>query len=297
MSPPVVLIVGASGNVGSALIDELFPDHQAGMLRLVAATRTPGVARSLRQRDIEVRHLDLDDARMGGLAAVQSSFEGTDRLFLLTTYNVKMLTQSKVAVDAAKAAGVSHIVHLGASHSESNTIEYATWHDLIEAYIERSGLGYTHVSPAAFLQFLPLSVAAPGVLTYYIGDGRMNWVDIGDAAAVAATALRDPNTHDGRAYHVAAESASLAEIVDALTATTGRPWRYEPAKPQVFYDQMIAAGFDPIYLRGVRDSMERIANGSLTDPVGIYDTIETVTGRPPTSIRQFLENHRDLFQR
>jgi uncharacterized protein YbjT (DUF2867 family) len=297
MSSPTVLIIGASGNVGSALINELAPDHQAGLLRLVAATRTPAAADSLWERGIEVRHLDLDDAEMGGMAAVQPSFESIDRLFLLTSYDVRMLTQSKVAVDAAKAAGVSHIVHLGASHSDPNTIEYSTWHELIEAYIEVSGLGYTHVWPSAFLQLLPMSVAAPGVLTYFIGDGRTNWVDIGDVAAVAAAALRDPEAHRGHAYQVAAESATIIEIADALSETTGRPWRYEQAKPHVFYDQLVAGGFDPIYMRGVRNYMERVGNGSLTDPSGIYDTIETVTGRPATSIRQFLEMHHELFER
>jgi NAD(P)H dehydrogenase (quinone) len=297
MSTPAVLVIGASGNVGSALINELMPDHEARLLRLVAATRKPEVAGSLRERGIEVRHLDLDDAGMGGLGAIRPSFEGIDRVFLLTTYDVKMLAQSKVAVDAAKAAEVSHIVHLGAGHSDPNTIEYAAWHELIEAYIERSGLGYTHVWSSAFLQMLPMSVAAPGVLTHFIGDGRGNWVDIGDVAAVAAAALRDPKAHDGRAYHVAAESASITEIADALGEITGQPWRYEQAKPQVFYDQLVAGGFDPIYMRGVRDYMERIGNGSLTDPTGVYDTIETVTGRPATSVRQFLERHRDLFQR
>jgi NAD(P)H dehydrogenase (quinone) len=297
MSPPAVLVIGASGNVGSALINELVSDHEAGLLRLVAASRKPEAADSLRKRGIEVRHLDLDDAGMGGLAAIQPGFAGIDRVFLLTTYNVKMLAQSKVAVDAAKAAGVSHIVHLGASHSTPNTIEYSTWHELIEAYIERSGLGYTHLWPAAFLQLLPMSVAAPGVLAYFIGDGRTNWVDIGDVAAVAAAALRDPKAHNGRAYHVAAGSASITEIADALSEIAGQPWRYEPAKPQVFYEQMVAGGFDPTYMRGVRDYMERIGNGSLTDPDGVYDSIETVTGRPATSVRQFLERHRDSFQR
>ena len=297
MSPPAILVIGASGNVGSALINELIIDHEAGALRLVAATRKPEAAGSLRRRGIEVRHLDLDDAGMGGLGAIQPSFEGIDRVFLLTTYDVKMLAQSKVAIDAAKAAGVSHIVHLGAGHSDPNTIEYATWHELIEAYIERSGIGYTHVWPASFLQMLPMSVAAPGVLAYFIGGGRANWVDIGDVAAVAAAALRDPKAHDGRAYHVAAESASITEIANALSEIAGQPWRYEPAKPQVLYDQLVAGGFDPIYMRGVRNYMEQVGNGSLTDPDGVYDTIETVTGRPATSTRQFLERNFDMFQR
>lgn len=297
MSPPAVLVIGANGNVGSALVDELVPDHEAGRLRLVAACRRPDAAAALRERGIEVRQFDLDDATTGGLGAVQPGFAGIDRVFLLTTYDVKMLVQSKVAVDAAKAAGVAHIVHLGSSHSDPNTVEYAAWHELVEAYIERSGIGYTHVWPAAFLQMLPMSVTAPGVLTYFIGDGRANWVDTGDVAAVAAAALRDPAAHDGRAYHVAAGPASVKEVADALGRITERSWHYEPAKPQVFYDQMVAGGFDPVYMRGVRDYMERVGNGSLTDPDGVYDTIESVTGRPATSVRQFLEKHHRLFQR
>lgn len=170
MSLPAVLVIGASGAVGSALVDELVPDCAAGLLRLVAATRQQEVARSLRDRGAEVCHLDLNDAEMGGLGAIQPVFEGIDRVFLLTGYDVRMLAQSKAAVDAAKAVGV-------------------------------------------------------------------------------------------------------------------------------FYDQLVEAGYDPIYMRGGRNYMERIGNGSLTDPADIFDTIETVIGRPATSLRTFLETNRDAFTR
>jgi NAD(P)H dehydrogenase (quinone) len=295
MSSPTILVIGASGAIGSALIDELVPDNRSGLLRVVAATRQQEVARALRERGIEVRHLDLDDAELGGLSAVQPIFEGIDRVFLLTGYNVRMLAQSKIAVDAANAAGVAHLVHLGASSTDNSTIEYSTWHRLIEAYIERSGLGFTHVRPSGFMQNLSLTAGTPGVLTYFVGDRSTNWVDIRDIAAVSAAVLRDPKPHHGRVYHLAAEAASITEIAKLLGEITGQPWRYEPAHPEVFYEQLVAAGHDPIYMRGVRNYLERVANGSLTDPTGIYDTIETVTGQPATSLRQFLERNRDAF--
>ena len=297
MSVPAVLVIGASGAIGSRLVDELVPDHRAGLLRVVAATRQQQVASSLRERGIEVRRLDLDDAELGGLGAVQPVFEGIDRVFLLTGYDVRMLARSKAAIDAASAAGVSHLVHLGSSSDAKTTIEYAGWHKLIEAYVERSGIGYTHLWPSAFMQVLPLTVAAPGVLSYGIGDASVNWVDVGDIAAVAATVLRDPQPHQGLAYHLAAESASFTDLAGQLADTTGRSWRYEPGKPEVFYEQLVAAGYDPVYMRGVRNYLRRIGDGSLTDPTGIYDTIETVTGRPATSLRQFLERHGDDFLR
>ncbi|WP_312629723.1 NmrA family NAD(P)-binding protein [Pseudofrankia sp. BMG5.37] len=297
MSPPAVLVIGASGAIGSALIDELVPDHQTGLLRLVAATRRQEAARPLRERGIEVRHLDLDDAETGGLDAIQSIFEGIDKVFILTGYDVRMLAQSKAAVDAANGAGVSHVVHLGVSAAEDTTVAHFIWHQLVEAYIERSGLGFTHVRPSGFMQNLRLSLGAPGVLTHFVGDGRPNWVDIGDIAAVAATVLRDPKPHHGRAYDLAAEAASITEIADLLGEVTGRPWRYEPAEPRIFYEQMVAAGYDPIYMSCVRNTFERTINGSLVDPADVYDTIETVIGRQATSLRQFLERHRDTFVR
>jgi uncharacterized protein YbjT (DUF2867 family) len=295
MSTPGILVIGASGAIGSALIEELLPDRQAGHLRLVAATRQQQVARSLEGRGIEVRRLDLDDAETDGLDAVQPVFEGIDRVFLLTGYDVRMLARSKAAVDAAKAAGVTHLVHLGASAAHDTTISHLAWHQLVEAYIERSGLGFTHVRPSGFMQNLPLSVGAPGVLTYFVGGGRTNWVDIGDIAAVTATVLRHPEPHHGRAYDLAAEAASMDQIASLLAEVTGQPWRHEQAKPEVFYEQMVAAGHDPVYMRCVRNYLERVGNGSLVDPPDVFHTIEAVTGRPATSLRQFLEQHRDAW--
>jgi NAD(P)H dehydrogenase (quinone) len=293
---PAALVIGASGAIGSALVNQLVPDHEAGRLRLVAATRKDDAARSLRERGIEVRRLDLDDAETAGLSAIQPAFAGIDRVFLVSGYDIRMLVQCKAAIDAGRLAGVSHVVHLGASAAENTTISHLSWHLLIEAYLERSGLGYTHVRPAQFMQNLLLSEAAPGVLTYFSGDAQVNWVDVGDIAAVAATVLRDPWQHAGSAYHLAAEAASMPEIAGLLGEVTGRPWRYEPAKPQAFYDQTVAAGHDPIYMACVRNYFERIGSGSLADRANVFTTIETVLGRPATSLRQFLEAHRDTFR-
>ncbi|GAA2625977.1 NmrA family NAD(P)-binding protein [Actinomadura fulvescens] len=295
MTPATVLIIGATGTIGSALVDMLVSDHHDGRLRLAAATRRPDAAARLRERGVEVRRLDLDEAETAGLQAVRPAFAGVDRVFLLTGYDVRMLAQSKAAVDAAKAEGVSHLVRVGVSATDDTTIVHFAWHQLIEAYIERSGLGHTHLRPASFMQNLRLGVDASGVLTHFVGEARPNWVDAADIAAVAATVLRDPQPHDGQAYDLAAQTASLSEIAEMLAKVTGRPWRYEPAEPMVFYDDMVAAGADPVYMACVRNVFERTRNGSLNEPDGIFGTIESVTGRPATTLPQFLERNRHLF--
>jgi len=75
-SSPAVLVIGPSGAIGSALINDLGPDHQVGGLRLVAATQKEEAARSLRERGIEMRHLDPEIAETGGLDAIQPASTG-----------------------------------------------------------------------------------------------------------------------------------------------------------------------------------------------------------------------------
>ncbi|MFG1941463.1 NmrA family NAD(P)-binding protein [Nonomuraea sp. NPDC048826] len=295
MAPATVLVMGATGAIGSALVDKLLPDHRKGLLRLVVTTRRPDAADRLRKEGVDVRRLDLDEAETGGLQAVRPAFAGVDRLMLITGYDVRMLAQSKAAVDAAKAEGVSYVTHVGVSATEDTTIVHFAWHQLVEAYIERSSLRYTHLRPAAFMQNLRLSVTAPGVLRHFVGEARPNWVDVTDIAEVAATVLCDPEPHAGRAYDLASESASLREITELLGKATGRPWRYEPAEPQAFYESMVAAGADPVYMACVRNVFERTRNGSLDEPDDIFTTIEAVTGRPATSMQEFVRRNHDLF--
>ncbi len=56
--------------------------------------------------------------RFAGLGAsgrgLGPALEGIDRVFLATGYSVDMLRQSKEFLDAARKAGVRHVVHLGA---------------------------------------------------------------------------------------------------------------------------------------------------------------------------------------
>lgn len=214
-------------------------------------------------------------------------------------YTVQMLAQSKAAIDAAKAAGVSHLVHLGAYASDDTTIVHLGWHQLVETYIERSGLGYTHLRPNSFMQnLLTLSRAddgRSGVLTHFIADARPSWIDTDDIAAVAAIVLRDSAKHADRAYPLATEAASMSEIASLITKVTGLPWRYEPQEPESFYRIVTAAGADPIYMACVRNVFERTRNGSLTEASDTFDTIEHLTGRPPTSLRAFIEKHRPAF--
>jgi uncharacterized protein YbjT (DUF2867 family) len=280
-------------------VDQLRPDHLDSRLKLVAAVRRPEAARTFEERGIEARLIDLDAAETRGLAPMASAMRGVDRVFLLTGYDVKMLAQSKAAVDAAKAADVSHVVHLGVHASDDTTVVHFVWHQLVEAYIERSGLGYTHLHPTTFMQNILApggpGGAPPGVLVHYVGDARPGWIDTADIAAVAAAVLREPDAHTGQTYPLSTEAASPAEVAALIADVTGLPWRFEQRTPESFFETMVAAGFDPVYIACVRNVFERTRDGSLPELSETFDTVERLTGRPATSLRAFVERHRATF--
>ena len=157
-----VLVTGGTGQVGSRVIEELsaFP-----ALEVIAGSRNPARAR---ERGFKSVALDLDRPETIGPALV-----GIDSVFLLTGYTVDMLRQSKALVDAARRAGVSHIVHLGACGNDETDIAHYGWHQFVERYIEWSGIDYTHLRPEVFLQNLlgysGIKTVDQGVIRHYVG--------------------------------------------------------------------------------------------------------------------------------
>ncbi|WP_437655134.1 NmrA family NAD(P)-binding protein [Sorangium sp. So ce1182] len=299
MAIPVILVFGATGKIGGALVEELLPAHAAGRVKLVAAVRRPEAAPAFEARGLEARLIDLDLAETRGLEPIVGAMRGVDRVFLLTGYDVRMIAQSKAAIDAARAVGASQIVHVGAHASPDTTIVHFAWHQVVEAYIDRSGVDATHLRPTSFMQNLPLLLqvggAQPGVLPHYLGDARTSWVDTGDVARVAAVALREPKAHAGRAYGLGTEAASMPEIAALLAEITGLPWRDEAREPAGFLRTMTALGADPVYMACVRNVFERTRSGSLKDAADTFDTVQRLTGRAPTTLRDYIERHRAAF--
>jgi NAD(P)H dehydrogenase (quinone) len=127
----------------------------SGSLRVSRIGSSSFVARAK-----DCRYPDLDDPKTFALALA-----GVDRVFFLTGYPVATLTQSKTLVDAAKKAGGSHIVHVGVFAEWDTTDAHFARHQMIEKYIEASGIAWTHLHPNMFMEALT-GAYLPKDLTY-----------------------------------------------------------------------------------------------------------------------------------
>ena len=286
---PRILVLGATGQVGGAVVSLLRADPT---VETVAAARDLTKAKAL---GVPAVHLDLDriETYAGALA-------GVDRLFMATGYTIDMLRQSKDLANQAKRAGVRQIVHLGACGDDDTRVAHYGWHQFVERYIEWTGVTFTHLRPEIFMQNLlgygGERVVNDGVLRHYVGGAQMSWVDCDDVAAVAATCLLDPTGHAGRTYRMGYEARTYGDIAGILTAVLGQPFRYEPRPAEEFLANVLAAGAEPAYMKCVFDSYSALAAGQRERSDEVFDGFEAIVGRPPSTLAEFVARHADRFR-
>ena len=288
---PTILVLGATGQTGRLIIEEF--DRDPGGVQVRLAVRRPEQVERLKAEGRDAVLLDLDDPRTFGLALA-----GVDRLFLLTGYTVAMLVQSKTIVDAAVKAGVRHVVHQGIFGNWDCTDPHFAWHQLVERYIEGSGLARTHLHPNVFMELLSnMTPVRDGAFPVFWGDRRVGWIAARDIAAVAAAVLREgPEKHGGQDYWLSAEVAGGREIAEMLTEVLGRPIRCEIKGPDEFQATMAATGdysVEPWYAAGTLEFLRQVLDGRMGYIGTVRDDVPFVVGRPSTTLRQWVEGNRE----
>ena len=284
-----VLVLGATGQVGGALVPLLVADQS---IEVVAAARTPKKAEHL---GVEVVEFDLDR-----IETFAPALANIDRIFMATGYTVDMLRQSKDLVNSAKRAGVQQIVHLGACGDDDTRVAHYGWHQFVERYIEWSGITFTHLRPEIFMQNLlgygGESYVQKGVIKHYVGSARLSWVDCDDVAAVAAVCLAEPEQHAGKTYRMGYEAKTYYELAEVFTKVLGQPFSYEPQPPSDFLQNVLTAGAEPAYMKCVFDSYTDFTNGKDIGADAIFDNFPGLTGRAPRSLADFAKTYADHFR-
>ncbi len=293
-SNPVALIIGATGTTGSHLVNLLEQDRGPDNLEIRVAVRKPEQAETFAKRGIATVHLDLDD-----LSTYEKALQGVKRLFMITGYTVDMLSQGKNLTDAAKDAGVEYIVHVGTFHQpgrpQTKLIRHYIWHQLVETYIEASGIAWTHLHPNAFMQNF-FGAVQDGKLRMFFGHERVGLVDCFDLARVAAAALRHPQKHAGGRYFLSVEALTMTEAAQILSEELGKPIIYEPLPASDMRKLPIGQAMESAYFECIVRQMELLQAGLLPDFADVYNNIPQIIGEKPTMFREFVRHNRALFE-
>ncbi|MGP3920667.1 SDR family oxidoreductase [Nonomuraea sp. 10N515B] len=275
-----ILITGATGTVSSAVLRSLAGTEDVRVLVRDAAKAPSGV---------EVAVGDLHDP-----ATLGQAFKGVDTLWLLTAMGPQAPHASMNAVWAARNAGVGHIVRMsaiGAAHDAPT--RNGRLHALSDVELAASGLGWTVIRPAFFMQNLFGSVNGD-TLYGATGEGRVSMIDVRDIGDFAAAVLRDPAPHKGKTYTLTGPaSISLGDAAAALSEVYGTPIDYQPVTVDDVERAMRAAGLSEWDAAVTKEYLTAYAQGW-----GDYTTpaFTDVTGRPGRSFTDFAKDHADRLR-
>src|SRR5262249_47422114 len=187
---------GAAGKTGGEVVRLL----SARGIRIRGLVRDPERAKGLHGPGIEVVVGDLRRP-----ATLDPAFRGADKLYLVSSPDPEVEILHVNAIEAAKRAGIRHVVRLSARGASQTTSQaLLRVHGDVDEQLSRSGLSYTILRPASFFQNTLMdarSVAADGVIFGPSKDAGQAMIDCRDVALAAATILT-ANGHSGRVYEL-----------------------------------------------------------------------------------------------
>ncbi|MBN8829513.1 MAG: SDR family oxidoreductase [Sphingomonadales bacterium] len=300
-----IVITGASGQYGRAATDRLIARGLADKLILI--TRTPDKLADRRRQGCDVRYGDYDKPE-----TLAAAVQGAEKMLLISGTRVgARVVQHKAAIDAAAAAGVRHILYTSfiGIDDPSNPAEVRHDHIETENAMRASGMAWTMLRDAHYADAMIL-MAGPNVLATgkwfsNAGDGReaMVWRD--DCVACAVAVLTTPG-HENRIYNITGpELQSFDEVAALMSEITGCPVEHVKVDDEGQYAIFDAMGIprrpiDDQYVSGIpwnSDDMVTFGRAIREGYLAIRsDDVETLTGRKARSVRQMIEENRDMLR-
>lgn len=280
MTTTSLLITGASGTIGRELVKAL--RARRAEFAVMSSKPAPGAV--------------LGD--FADLASLARAFAGVQTLFLLFPLAPNSFELARNAVEAAKAAGVKHIVRSSGAGAEAGSpVAIADLQGRIDALVEASGIPYTLLRPNGFMQnwvtFYSAQLKA-GVYAAPHGTAGISVVDVRDIAEAAAAVLLNPAAHVGRAYTLTGgEALSTAEQVAAIAGATGRAIRYEDI-PEAQAEAQLRAWGLPDVMVGYFMSLNHVYKQGWA--AGVSPDLQTLNGHAPRRFADFAAEHAAAWQ-
>jgi NAD(P)H dehydrogenase (quinone) len=312
----MLAITGATGQVGGRIAARL--SRLGSRRRLIV--RDPSRLPRLPESEVAVASSYSDAAAMRrALAGIQTLFlvSARDRFgvaHLSAKNGVPMppydrLQEHVAAVEAAKEAGVAHIVYLSVMKAAPNaTFILAHDHFHTEQIIRASGIPFTFLRASLYTDNVPQCVSAGDVIRAPAGDGRAAWVTREDIADVAVAVLTGSG-HEGRSYDVTGpEALTMAETAERLSAAVGRDITYQAQtarearatrstsrleKFEAERRSLTGRGLDDFEVEVFVTHFLQIAMGDLAD---VSNAVPELTGHPAQSLAEYLRRYPESYR-
>jgi len=237
-----IVVTGATGNFGRLAIESLIargvPPEQ-----IVAGGRRVETLDDLALRGVRVVALDYTKPETLAIA-----FDGAEKVLLVSSNEIgQRAAQHAAAVDAAKAAGVSHLVYTSAPKATTSELVLAPEHKATEEAIVASGVPATILRNSWYTEnYLGTlgQAAQTGEIVASVGTGRVASASRKDFAEAAAVVLTEPG-HIGAVYELSGDAAwDYDELAAAISGVVGREVTFRGVTPEQHVEILTEVGLD-----------------------------------------------------
>jgi len=160
-------------------------------------------------------------------ATMASAASGVRAVYhICSNMNPDEIAIGEVVIAAARAAGIERLVYHSVLHPQTEAMPHH-WNKLrVEEKLFESGLAYTILQPAAYMQNVLAywhQIMEQGVYPVpYAVEARLSMVDLEDVAEAVALVLTEPG-HNGATYELAGpEALSQVEVAAILSQQLSR---------------------------------------------------------------------------
>ncbi|MBO9194621.1 SDR family oxidoreductase [Rhizobium sp. 16-449-1b] len=281
-----ILITGAAGQLGQRVIHHLLETYKVPAANLIAASRDTSKLADLAAKGVQTRKADFDDA-----ASLEAAFKGADRVLIISTDALAVpgqrLKQHTTAVAAAVKAGVKHLAYTSMPSPDKSLVTFAPDHLGTENAVKASGLPYTIIRNAWYLDnymhSMPHNLQGGSWYTAS-GDGKVPNISRDDCALAAAAALAS-GTKDSATYTLTgAQSLSADEIAAAISQAAGKPLAAVKVTDDQLRQGLLGAGLPDFVADMLVSADANIRAGNFDH---VTEDFTKLTGKQPQSLKDY----------
>lgn len=286
-----ILVTGATGHIGTAVIDQLLKKTEAS--NIIALARDEHKAKPLQNKGVEVRIGTFDDT-----ASLGKALQGIDKIFLVSTADLNRFEQHKNVVDAARRTGAKFIAYTSAPHTKDPKTAVAKSllesHFQTEDYIKKSGLTYAFLRNSIYMDMIPTYVGEKVFETGIFlptGSGKIPFALRREMGEASANLLSQSEQHQNRTYDITnLESYSFEDVAEALSELSGQAVSYKDADKETFTKKLREHHASEEFIFFITALLTDCKNHQYEKAT--HD-LEKLLGRQPTTLKEGL---KELYQ-
>jgi uncharacterized protein YbjT (DUF2867 family) len=283
-----ITVFGATGKVGKELLHFL----SNARIPTIAVTRNKAKAK-------EMPFIQWVEADLSNKETLAKTLQNSKSIFLASGVNQNFATEQNNAIEAAKQAGVTHIVKLSSPGADKNSQNFISRpNGEVEELLKASGINWTILQPNSFMQNwlgdFSDTIKKERKIYEATGDGKKPYLDTRDIAEVAFVALTKPENHINKTHLLTgAEAVSYTQVAEAITKAIGDKVEYVSLSPEQAKQRMEQKGMPPMMVNTFLAISEGIRNGKATF---VNDTVREILNKAPGSIEDFAKEYAIAFK-